>query len=174
MLNRTNRTLSANSNRLNLGTRSLAQTMGADMSQNHLRIRHAHPFTRMVTVRTGFVPGIGYRTPVAIPIPMMPDSSVVSTKLITSSGIRPRVEVRAEAEPVEHSVVVDDRDCLTGRPRGFTLPKVPAKPGPSPRKPYAGSQRSWQAWQGLDSAGAMPRMTLVAAAAVAQGAASGG
>jgi hypothetical protein len=40
MLNRTNRTLSANLNRLNLGTRSLAPV--SVNGKNSLRIRHAH------------------------------------------------------------------------------------------------------------------------------------
>lgn len=42
MLNRTNRTLSANLNRLNLGTRSLAAQASANFGGQTLRIRHAH------------------------------------------------------------------------------------------------------------------------------------
>src|SRR5215208_6003695 len=43
MLNRTNRTLSANLNRLNLGTRSLAATANVNTGDlQTLRIRHAH------------------------------------------------------------------------------------------------------------------------------------
>lgn len=49
MLNRTNRMLSANLNRLNLGTRSLALT-GEINGKNSLRVRHAH---RLHAMRAG-------------------------------------------------------------------------------------------------------------------------
>ena len=52
MLNRTNRTLSANTNRLNLGTRKLDQNASANIGS--LTLRTAHAFT-VVTVRTGVV-----------------------------------------------------------------------------------------------------------------------
>ena len=42
MLNRTNRTLSANLNRLNLGTRSLVLTTGEINSKSEPALRHAH------------------------------------------------------------------------------------------------------------------------------------
>jgi hypothetical protein len=51
MLNRTNRTLSANLNRLNLGTRSLALQASANFGGETLRIRHAH----LVVMRDGMV-----------------------------------------------------------------------------------------------------------------------
>ena len=42
MLNRTNRTLSANLNRLNLGTRSLVLVTSLNNGNATLRVRHAH------------------------------------------------------------------------------------------------------------------------------------
>jgi hypothetical protein len=171
MLNRTNRTESANSNRLNLGTRSLALKTGANMGLICQRIRHAHP-ARMVPVHSGLAASGRYRATSDMATPAMPDSSLVSPRLFTSCGIRPRVAVRAEAVPVERSVVTDDRVCHTGLTRGSSLPKPPTKPGQSPRKPRG--QRSWRAWQGSDAVGSMPRPTLAAAAAAAPGAASGG
>ena len=51
MLNRTNRTLSAHLNRLNLGTRSLALKSGVNIDGQTLRSRHAH----CVVMRDGIV-----------------------------------------------------------------------------------------------------------------------
>ena len=57
MLNRTNRTLSANTNRLNLGTRKLDQNASANNGSLTLRTAHTLP---AVTVRTGVVPYPGF------------------------------------------------------------------------------------------------------------------
>jgi hypothetical protein len=59
MLNRTNRTLSANSNRLNLGTRKLDQNASANNGSLTLRTAHTPP--AVVTVRTGVVPYPGFK-----------------------------------------------------------------------------------------------------------------
>jgi hypothetical protein len=58
MLNRTNRTLSANSNRLNLGTRMLDLNASANNGSLTLRTAHTLP---VVTVRTGFLPYPGFK-----------------------------------------------------------------------------------------------------------------
>jgi hypothetical protein len=62
MLNRTNRTLSANTNRLNLGTRQLAN--GASDNNGSLTLRTAHAFP-VVAMRAGVVeyPGIPMEGP---------------------------------------------------------------------------------------------------------------
>ena len=57
MLNRTNRTLSANTNRLNLGTRML--DLNASANNGSLTLRTAHT-PAVVTVRTGFGPYPGF------------------------------------------------------------------------------------------------------------------
>ncbi len=57
MLNRTNRTLSANTNRLNLGTRKLDQNASANNGSLTLRTAHT---PAVVSVRTGVVPYPGF------------------------------------------------------------------------------------------------------------------
>jgi hypothetical protein len=85
MLNRTNRTLSANTNRLNLGTRKLDQNASANNGSLTLRTAH-HPFT-VVTVRTGAVeyPGIPMEGP---PIKVEPKS--MKPEMPAMSGSSPR------------------------------------------------------------------------------------
>jgi hypothetical protein len=58
MLNRTNRTLSAHTNRLNLGTRKL--DLNASTNNGRLTLRTALT-SPVVSVRTGFVPYPGFR-----------------------------------------------------------------------------------------------------------------
>jgi hypothetical protein len=93
MLNRTNRTLSANLNRLNLGTRSLAASANVNsIGVQTLRTRHVH----RVVMRDGI---LGYQ-PSPIPIsrdisPAIPDPSSVRPRPVTSRVVRPRVEFAA-------------------------------------------------------------------------------
>jgi hypothetical protein len=79
MLNRTNRTLSANLNRLNLGTRSLVLTTGVNNGDSTLRVRHAH--AHVYAMRDGMFrssyPSILDPSWVSIP-PTIPCSSPVS------------------------------------------------------------------------------------------------
>jgi hypothetical protein len=90
MLNRTNRTLSANTNRLDLGTRMLGLNAGAN--NGSLTLRTAHPFPTVV-VRTGVAeyPGIhGEAPPIeAEPKPMKPAMSAM-----TGSSPRPASPAR--------------------------------------------------------------------------------
>jgi hypothetical protein len=58
MLNRTNRTLSANLNRLNLGTRSLVLTASGNNGKSTLRARHAHGFTPRVGMSPSSDPSV--------------------------------------------------------------------------------------------------------------------
>ena len=72
MLNRTNRTLSANTNRLNLGTRKL--DLVASLNNGSLTLRTAHTLPA-VTVRAGFVAYPGFKfeePPIMGPKPMKP------------------------------------------------------------------------------------------------------
>jgi len=79
MLNRTNRTLSANLNRLNLGTRSLVLTTGVNNGDSTLRVRHAH--AHVYAMRDGMFrssyPSILNASWVSIP-PTIPCSSPVT------------------------------------------------------------------------------------------------
>jgi len=72
MLNRTNRTLSANTNRLNLGTRNLAHN--ASDNNGSLTLRTAR-LRQVLTVRTGFepYPGLKFEEPSIMgPKPLKP------------------------------------------------------------------------------------------------------
>jgi hypothetical protein len=153
MLNRTNRTLSALRNRLNLGTRSLATSASLNNGAQTLHTRHAYP----VVVRAGMVGGpvdpmdIG-RTG----IPSIPGSPSVSSWLIASCAIHPRV------------VLAADFFSAAGRARSFDLPcHRREEPAPNPtrlsrerghavRKPLMGKR--WQQGNGL--AGRFKQATL--------------
>ncbi len=100
MLNRTNRTLSANLNRLNLGTRSLAVYAGANNNgELTLRFIHAHPLV-VVDVRVGVAesprpirfgfPSIEKMGPKSMKPAMLPmsGSSPESSQLRQSCGAR--------------------------------------------------------------------------------------
>ena len=84
MLNRTNRTLSANTNRLNLGTRKLDQNASANNGSLTLRTAHHFP---VVVVRTGVLeyPGIPMEGP---PIPAGPRSKKPAMSAMTGSSPR--------------------------------------------------------------------------------------
>lgn len=96
MLNRTNRTLSANLNRLNLGTRSLAILAGVDNGVQTLRTRHVH----RVVMRDGV---LGYQ-PSPIPIrkdviPAIPSSPAGTFGLMVSTDDQRRVDIAAASFP---------------------------------------------------------------------------
>jgi len=80
MLNRTNRTLSANLTRLNLGTRSLAQVAGANIGNETLR--HAHAASP-VAVRAG---GAAYPDPIAFGSPSIMGPKPAESAKAKSSG----------------------------------------------------------------------------------------
>jgi hypothetical protein len=90
MLNRTNRTLSANTNRLDLGTRKL--DLNASANNGSLTLRTAHPFPTVV-VRTGIVeyPGIPVEAP---PIEAMPKPLKPKMSAIPGSSPRPSSPAR--------------------------------------------------------------------------------
>jgi len=75
MLNRTNRTLSANLNRLNLGTRSFVLAAGEFNGLSTLPFRHAHESTMRVGMRWSDDPSI--RPSSRIVIPAVPGSTPV-------------------------------------------------------------------------------------------------
>jgi hypothetical protein len=94
MLNRTNRTLSANLNRLNLGTRSLALGTGINNGAQSSRIRIHH--THRVVMRAGMVGFCWPRIPDSRPeLPLILGSSCVPLWLCSGRTVRPWVELAA-------------------------------------------------------------------------------
>jgi hypothetical protein len=95
MLNRTNRTLSANLNRLNLGTRSLAFVANVNNGAKTLATSHTH----RGVMRDGMN---GYRSSIPISgdaIPSIPDPRSVSPRPVSGRTVRPRVELAVEMFP---------------------------------------------------------------------------
>jgi len=131
MLNRTNRTLSAHLNRLNLGSRSLVLATGESNGKSTLRIPHAHGRYPM---RDGmfwsFDPPI--RPTSRIAIPTTPGSSLVVPGPVEVSVVRPPVVV----DHATHSALTArtaQAACLPDAGQG-----QPAKPG---RKPLQGRRQ---------------------------------
>jgi hypothetical protein len=141
MLNRTNRTLSAHLNRLNLGTRSLAMQANVNTGADALHTRHAYP----VDLRAGIV---GYPvSPVPFggyAIPSIPGSPSVSPWLSVSPVIHPRVDL---ALAVDASSLMDwparSFDWLRHRiEEPFTSPtRLRQERGNACRKPRSGKRR---------------------------------
>jgi hypothetical protein len=180
MLNRTNRTLSANSFGLNLGTRSFARISGNNMSLQTLRLRHIHhdQDTFVVDpVRAGIVVGSSWPSGCAYPISPIPASSSASPSSFASSEMRSRVAAVVPAMAVERRLFLEDCLYSMGMPSGRTMSKPKAQSSHPAVKPQQGDQRRARARQVPVARGATCRMTLAAAAAAAaaaQGAASGG
>jgi hypothetical protein len=149
MLNRTNRTLSANLNRLNLGTRSLVLTTGVNNGDSTLRVRHAH--AHVYAMRDGMFrssyPSILDASWVSIP-PSIPCSSPVSpwpgldrpSSVLSHRVVVPvvrSVDVVGAVNPVDDldpTLADQDQDQLQAR---SLKPKGSAK---AARKPYSGKR----------------------------------
>jgi hypothetical protein len=134
MLNRTNRTLSANLNRLNLGTRSLAAPANVNTGDlQALRIRHAH----RVVMRDGMhgfsPPSIPMRSEA---IAVIPGSLPVSSWLVASRVVRSGVGLAAETSSVT------DRPCWSARSQDQAPGRVlPRQERPKrDRKPVTGKR----------------------------------
>jgi len=154
MLNRTNRTLSANLNRLNLGTRSLAIVAGVNNGDQTLRIRHVHR-----DVMHDGMPGY-QSAPISIrrgAITPFPSSSSVSPWLVSSRVVRVRVDFAAV------SFADADRSCLRGNSQERSLERFPQprESAKRDRKPLTGKR--WHEGHVLGNAPA--RATLASAAA---------
>jgi hypothetical protein len=168
MLNRTNRTLSAHLNRLNLGTRSLASQASVNNGDSTLHTRLVHP----VAVRAGVVGVPVYPIFMGrIGIPSIPGSPSVSSWLIASCAILPRVDSGSDRpSSADWQVNLVDPPCLRGVEPGPGLTRRSPERGPAlaERKPFMGKRRQQQA--GL--AGMCQQATLGPVAA--QPAAAGG
>jgi hypothetical protein len=117
MLNRTIRMLSANQNRLNLGTRSLAQILGGNMGFKSLRTRHAHPFAVVEPVRAGTCPAIRSPRSLGASTPSVPDSPLATARSARSCAAQPWFGLVAPTPPSRKPVVASDRPCPAGPSR---------------------------------------------------------
>jgi hypothetical protein len=153
MLNRTNRTLSAHLNRLNLGTRSLASQASFNNGAQTLHTRHAHP----VVMRAGMV---GYPVfPILVEryaIPSIPGSPSVSSWPIVSPAIHPRVDSAADASSrVDWPARSFDRPCHRPEGPGSSPTRLRQERGKADRKPSAGKRRQ----PGIGLAGILKQAT---------------
>ena len=121
MLNRTNRTLSAHLNRLNLGTRSLALKSGVNIDGQTLRSRHAHCVVMRDGMReqalepvSGTITGTGAST-------RIPGLPIVPSWLIASPVVRPRFGL-------DLPVPLADRPVPTDRPYPVEVFQDPSRP----------------------------------------------
>jgi hypothetical protein len=138
MLNRTNRTLSANTNRLNLGTRKLDQNASANIGS--LTLRTAHVDHDVVSVRAVHLlyPGFGFGGPsITGPKPMKPAMSEMAGSSPESSWpLRVQASRDQQGQPVAlasqpvGTVVVRSGDNGTDRcvpPPRSSAPQLPSR-----------------------------------------------
>ncbi len=109
MLNRTNRTLSAHLNRLNLGTRSLALKSGVNIDGQTLRSRHAHHVVMRDGMREHALDPVSAAITGASASTRIPGLPLVPSWLIASPVVRPRVGL-------DVPVPLADRPVPTDRP----------------------------------------------------------
>jgi len=142
MLNLTNRTISANFTRLNLGTRSLADNASVNTVDSILRARHAHAYRFGDSMRLGDkkpMKGLSILDRGSHPISLTPMSprDLFSTLLVEASP--PRLEV----------VIYDRPECVRGQyqpqeqmqlqvQRGWPRPQTPAWCSPGARPATGG------------------------------------
>lgn len=155
MLNRTNRTLSANLNRLNLGTRSLAHP-GALNGKNTVRIHQAHGFS----MRDGM---FGSSDPSIRPsisrtwnlVPNVPGSTPAEPLPVERNVVRPPVSVATtpEAWAFRTATAACFRFAAQGQPQSMSRPwpgRQPARDALKAKRPnlgYArGADRAYADW----------------------------
>ena len=139
MLNRTNRTLSANLNRLNLGTRSLASQASFNSGASTLHTRLVHS----VAVRAGVVGVPVYPMIMGTDgLPAFPGSPSVSPWLIASCAIHPRVDSGSDRpSSADWQVDILDQPSLRGAEPGPCHTRRSPKRGQAARKPFMGKRR---------------------------------
>jgi hypothetical protein len=163
MLNRTNRTLSAQLNRLNLGTRSLAPVARFNTSASTLHFRPVHP----VVTRAGVVGVPEYPIPKGIiGIPSIPGSPAVSPWLIASCAVHPRVDSGADARPAgPWQPQAMGLSCLRGEKRGAEATRRLPGRGQSGRKPFMGQRQQPASLAGMSWPAILSPMAAARAAA---------
>jgi hypothetical protein len=138
MLNRTNRTLSANLNRLNLGTRSLVLANGYHGKQTQ-RALHAEGLAMRDGMPWGWDSDPGFTTPDGISIPGIPCSTGVVPWPVVGLVVRPLVGRDATTDLILTGSGTAESGCL-------------AKPGqgrPSERSERRARRRQPRQRQGL-------------------------
>ena len=139
MLNRTNRTLSAHLNRLNLGTRTLASQASFNNGDSTLHTRLVHP----VAVRAGVV-GVPVYPMIMGPIgiPSIPGSPSVSPWLIASAAIHPMVAYATQlTSTADWQARMLDVPCRRLREPGLRFTGLAAQRGQAERQPFTGQRR---------------------------------
>jgi hypothetical protein len=167
MLNRTNRTLSANLNRLNLGTRSLATLAGLNTGIQTLHARHASAVAMragMDVDRVDFPFIIGRHT-----IPSIPGSPSASSWPALVYAMQPEVAVAAEF-PAARPGWSSYQPCLRTSEPGRSSNRSDQDCGRVDRKPFQGKGKRRQ--QGRVLFGSRGRATPSPVAAIS--AAAGG
>jgi hypothetical protein len=161
MLNRTNRTLSANQNRLNLGTRSNALVVGVVVGEQTLRTLPASSFPR-ISMRAEDADIRGYLMFMGYPVTAF--SGLPSAWSSTRSG----GELVAEAPPVSEEVVQDGQPCRARQWQGHAHPRLHHEALGLRRKPSKGHWSSDRGPVGKGrSAQTISRLAATAAAAAA-------
>jgi hypothetical protein len=143
MLNRTNRTLSAHLNRLNLGTRTLASQASFNNGDSTLHSRLVHP----VAVRAGVV-GVPVYPMIMGPIgiPSIPGSPSVSSWLIASCAILPRVDSGSDRpSSADWQVNLVDQPILGRAEPGPCRTRRSPERGSAAPKPFMGKRRQQRA-----------------------------
>ena len=116
MLNRTNRTLSAHLNRLNLGTRSLALKSGVNIDGQTPRSRHAHCVVMRDGMREQAVEPVSDSITKSIASSLIPGLPIVPSWLIASPVVRPKVGLDVPV-PLAARPVPTDRPYPVEEPR---------------------------------------------------------
>src|SRR4051794_302211 len=107
MLNRTNRTLSAHLNRLNLGTRSLVLQSGVNIDGQTLRSRHAHCIVMRDGMKGRAIDPESTTITGSVASPQIPGLPVVPSWLIASPVARPRVGLDVPVSLADRPVLAD-------------------------------------------------------------------
>jgi hypothetical protein len=167
MLNRTNRTLSANLNRLNLGTRSLVVATGEINGKSTLRVRHAHGMPMRDGMLWSFDPSIQPTSRIAIPtIPGLSSDVPGRPSVVMVTVVRPVVssDVTLPAFPDWSAFA----DCRRDAAQAQTQVRSSQERIEAGRKPLKGERPSREKATGSD------RYRSDQNAAAAKNAAAGG
>jgi len=178
MLNRTNRTLSANLNRLNLGTRSLASLAQVSFNSGTQTLHTRHAYA--VVMRAGMVGDLVDPIVISIgryEISPIPGSPSVSSWLTESYAIQPRVSYTTSAAAFPAGpghVNTFDHACLPAGEPGPRPTRLSKGRGRAERKTLAGKRRPLQQGTGLVQAVAGQWKPEILGPAAARVAAAGG
>ncbi|WP_422929513.1 hypothetical protein [Singulisphaera sp. PoT] len=167
MLNRTNRTLSANLNGLNLGTRSLATLAGLNNGASTLRTRHVHRVVKRDEMQ-GYQPmpiTIGHE----VIIPISSSSPVLPPVTPSSPVVRTRVDADV---PFTDSDTDSGRTCRYRDVRGHS-PELSWQGHEGSKRGSRAIKRGWLQLLGNDLGERLALAATLAPAAAVKAAAGG-